>query len=62
MHKMLSLYVIIIISISSGCTNAGNNKTQEIQQQRHDSTPVKKMNTDTLGMKMGGNELNSKKK
>jgi protein involved in sex pheromone biosynthesis len=62
MHKILSLYVIIVISISSGCTNAVDNKTQEIQQQRHDSTPVKKKGMDTLGMKMGGNELNSKKK
>lgn len=62
MHKMLFLIAIIVIIIGSSCTNAGEEKEQVIQSEKHDSTHKERKETDTMGMKMGGNELDSKKK
>lgn len=62
MQKILFLIAIIIITIGSSCTNAGEEKRQEIQSEKHNSTHKQRKETDTMGMKMGGNELDSKKK
>ena len=62
MYKILFLLAIIVTTVNSGCTNAGDKKKQEIQPEKHDSTHKERKETDTLGMKMGGNELDSKKK
>lgn len=62
MQKIIILISIIVITIGSGCTNAGKEKRKEIQSGKNDSTNKERKETDTLGMKMGGNELDSKKK
>ncbi len=62
MKKILFLIAITIITIGSSCTNAGEKKRQEIQSEKHDSTHKEKKETDTMSMKMGGKELDSKKK
>ncbi|MBN8665854.1 MAG: hypothetical protein J0M30_00030 [Chitinophagales bacterium] len=62
MQKILFLITIIVITVGSSCTNAGEEKRKEIQSEKHDSTHKERKETDTLGMKMGGNELDSKKK
>ena len=62
MRKIIFLIAIIVITIGSSCTNSGEEKRQEIQSEKHDSTHKEKKEADTMGMKMGGNELDSKKK
>jgi len=62
MHKILFLLTIIVTTVSSACTNAVDKNKQEIQQEKHDSAHKEKKETDTLGMKMGGNELDTEKK
>ena len=62
MQKILFLIAVIVITIGSSCTNAAEEKRQEIQSEKHDSTRIERKETDTMGMKMGGNELDSKKK
>lgn len=62
MKKILFIIAITAITIGSSCTNAGDEKRQEIQSEKHDSTHKERKETDTMGMKMGGNELDSKKK
>ncbi len=62
MQKILFLIAITVIIMGSSCTNAGEEKRQEIQSEKHDSTHKERKETDTVGMKMGGNELDSKKK
>lgn len=57
MQKILFLIAIIVIIIGSSCTNEGEEKRQEIQSEKHDSTNKERKETDTMGMKMGGNEL-----
>jgi hypothetical protein len=61
MQKILFLIAVIAITIGSSCTNAGEEKRQEIQSEKHDSNHKERTEADTLGMKMGGNELDSKK-
>ncbi|KAF0243344.1 MAG: hypothetical protein FD183_17 [Chitinophagaceae bacterium] len=62
MHKILFLLTIIVTIIGSSCTNAGKENKQEIKSEKHDSTHKERKETDTMGMKIGGNELDSKKK
>lgn len=62
MRKIIFLIAIIVITIGSSCTNSGEEKRQEIQSEKHDSAHKERKETDTMGMKMGGNELDSKKK
>lgn len=62
MQKIIFLLAIIVATIGSSCTNAGEQNKQEIKSEKHDSTHKEKTEADTLGMKMGGNELDSKKK
>ncbi len=62
MQKIIFIIAVIVVTIGSGCTNAGEEKRQEIQSEKHDSTHKERKETDTTGMKMGGNELDSKKK
>ena len=61
MQKIIFLLTIVVIIINSSCTNAGEQDKQEIKSEKHDSTHKEKTDADTLGMKMGGNELDSKK-
>lgn len=56
------MLTIIVTAIGSSCTNAGEQNKQEIKSEKHDSTHKERTEADTLGMKMGGNELDSKKK
>lgn len=62
MKKIFFLIAIIVITIGSSCTNADEENRKEIQSEKHDSTHKERKETDTMGMKMGGNELDSKKK
>ena len=62
MQKILFLIVIIVTTVGSNCTNTGEEKREEIQSEKHDSAHKERKETDTTGMKMGGNELNSKQK
>lgn len=62
MQKILFLIAMIVLTIGSSCTNSGKQNEQEIKSEKHDSTHKEKAEADTLGMKMGGNELNSKQK
>jgi len=62
MKKKLFLIAITVITIGSSCTNADEQNKQEIQSEKHDSTHKERKETDTMGMKMGGNEFDSKKK
>ena len=57
------IYVLIAaagLSITA-CTDSAQNK-KEPELEKHDSNHKEKTEADTLGMKMGGNELDSKKK
>ena len=57
------IYVLIAaagLSITA-CTDSTQSK-KEPEMEKHDSTHKEKKEADTLGMKMGGNELDSKKK
>jgi hypothetical protein len=60
MQKIISLLVIIVITIGSSCNNSSEGNKQEIKSEKHDSTHKERTEADTLGMKMGGNELDSK--
>lgn len=62
MYKILLLLAITVTTVNIGCANAGDKNKQQMQREKHDSTLKEKKETDTLGMKMGGNELDSKKK
>ena len=62
MQKTIFLFAIIATIISSSCNNAGEQNKQEIKSEKHDSSHKERTETDTLGMKMSGNELDSKKK
>lgn len=70
MKKKLSITLLALatVAVFTACNNASNEtkeagkeeKHNEADGHKHDTTH--KNNTDTLGMKMGGNELDSKKK
>lgn len=62
MQKIIFLLIIIVATIGSSCTNAGEQNKQEIKSEKHDSTHKEREEMDTIGMKMGGNELDTKKK
>jgi hypothetical protein len=62
MQKILLLIATIVTTIGSSCTNADEQNKQEIKSEKHDSTHNERKETDTMGMKMGGNELDSKQK
>ncbi|MBR2647919.1 MAG: hypothetical protein ACRCSM_09610 [Sediminibacterium sp.] len=62
MQKIFFSLAIVVITIGSSCTNAGEKDKQEIKSEKHDSGHKEKTDADTLGMKMDGNELDSKKK
>ncbi len=62
MQKILFLIAITVITIGSSCTNADQQNKQDIKSEKHDSTHKERKETDTMGMKMGGNELDSKQK
>lgn len=62
MQKILLLIATIVTTIGSSCTNTDEQNKQEIKSERHDSTHKERKETDTMGMKMGGNELDSKQK
>lgn len=62
MQKIIFLLTIIVTTIGSSCTNADEQNKQEIGSEKHDSTHKERTEADTLGMIMGDNELDSKKK
>lgn len=62
MQKIIFLFTVIVITIGSSCANTNEQNKQEIKSEKHDSIHKEKTEADTLGMKMGGNELDSKKK
>jgi hypothetical protein len=62
MQKILLLIATIVTTIGSSCTNTDEQNKQEIKSESHDSTHKERKETDTMGMKMGGNELDSKQK
>lgn len=63
MNKIILLCAFTITIAGSSCTNfEKQNKQEEMQSEKHDSTHKEKEKADTLGMKMGGYELESKKK
>lgn len=62
MHKIFFLLSITIAILMGSCTNAGEQNKKEIKSEKHDSAQQERKEADTLGMKMGGNELESKKK
>ena len=61
MYKILFLLAITVTTVNIGCANAGDKNKQQMQREKHDSTLKEKKETDTLGMKMGGNELIQRK-
>lgn len=62
MQKFVFLLTIIVTTIGTSCTNAGEQNKQEIKSEKHDSTHKERTEADTLGTKIGGKELNSEKK
>lgn len=61
MKKIIYVFIAAAVWSFTACTDSAQNK-KEPEMEKHDSTHKEKKEADTLGMKMGGNELDSKKK